>query len=517
MLRLLSIALLFDNIILRCLLQTVKLGPMITSTSPDTNTNSTATPIRVRMAPSPTGFFHVGSARTALFNYLFARHTGGTFVLRIEDTDTERNEAQFEQIIYDGMAWLGLATDEGPTSGGEFGPYRQSERFDLYRQYAQQLVESGAAYPAYETADELAAMREEQRALKQPPRYNGAHRDLTPEQRAAFESEGRKPVLRLRVPDGETGWNDLVYGDISWQNREIDDFVIAKSDGAPTYNFACVVDDALMKISHVIRGEDGLSNTPRQILIYQALGFALPRFAHLPFLLGSDRKKLSKRHGAVNLLDYSGQGILPQTMFNYLALLGWNPGEGETQEIFTEQELIEKFTLESVNKAGAIFDAEKLQWMNIQYLKTMPIDDFIALAQPHLQGLLPDAIDDYTRRAIDMARDRIRSTADIRGSATYFFNDEFEVDEAGANKHLTTESRVLLGQLHERLSSLAEWTHDGIEDAIRTLSEELNIKPAALIHLTRMAVSGRTVGPSLFELLEVLGRARVLRRMQQVL
>jgi len=474
-----------------------------------------SSPVRVRMAPSPTGFFHVGSARTALFNYLFARHHGGTLVLRIEDTDTQRNESHFEQIIYDGMAWLGLSTDEGPQQGGDFGPYRQSERFDLYRDYANKLVENGGAYLAYETAEELAAMREEQRANKQPPRYNGAHRDLTPDQRTAFEAEGRKAVVRFRVPEGETSWDDLVYGHISWKNPEIDDFVIAKSDGAPTYNFACVVDDALMKISHVIRGEDGLSNTPRQILIYQALGFAAPRFAHLPFLLGADRKKLSKRHGAVNLLDYDGEGILPQAMFNYLSLLGWNPGDGETQELFTEAELIEKFTLESVNKAGAIFDTEKLQWMNIQYLKNMPITEFIELARPQLDGLLPPALDDYTLKAIDLARDRIRSLEDIQGTAGYFFSDEFAVDAAGATKHLTTDSRALLVRLEAGLAELSDWTHDSIEGVIRALSEELGVKPAALIHPSRMAVSGRTVGPSLFELLEVLGRERVLRRLQR--
>jgi len=467
------------------------------------------------MAPSPTGIMHVGNARTALFNYLFARHHGGTFVLRIEDTDTLRNQPEFEQIIYESMAWLGLETDENPQTGGAYGPYRQSERFDIYRNYVQQLIAVGAAYPAYETAEELDAMREAQKAQKLPPRYTGAHRDLTPEQRAAFEAEGRKAVIRFRVPEGETSWNDIVRGHINWKNKEIDDFVILKSDGGPTYNFACVIDDALMKITHVIRGEDGANNTPRQLMIYHALNFTVPQFAHLPFLLGHDRSKLSKRHGAVNLLDFRDQGLLPQAVFNYLALLGWNPGEGETQELFTREELIQKFTLESVNKAGAIFDMEKLQWMNVQYLKKMPIDEFIALARPHLNGLLTETVDDYTRSAIDMARERIRNIEEIASAATYFFSDEFEVDAAGAGKHLTPESGVLLGQLQERLAALPQWTHDGIEGAIRTLAEELGIKPAALIHPSRMAVSGRTVGPSLFELLEVLGRDRVLRRMQK--
>jgi glutamyl-tRNA synthetase len=239
------------------------------------------------MAPSPTGKMHVGNARTALFNYLFARHHGGTFVLRIEDTDAIRNDVAFEQVIFEAIKWLGLDPDEGPQVGGDFGPYRQSERFGLYNEYLNQLLESGAAYKAYETSEELAAMKAEQQANKQPPRYNGAHRDLTPEQRATLEAEGRKAVVRFRVPEGETGWDDLVRGNVTWQNKEIDDFVIAKSEGGPTYNFACVIDDALMKISHVIRGEDGLSNTPRQLMLYKALGFEPPLFAHLRFCWGA--------------------------------------------------------------------------------------------------------------------------------------------------------------------------------------------------------------------------------------
>jgi glutamyl-tRNA synthetase len=476
--------------------------------------NRSNSSIRVRMAPSPTGFFHVGSARTALFNYLFARHNGGTFVLRIEDTDQQRNDPEFEKVIYDAMAWLGLETDEGPQQGGECGPYRQSERFEIYRDYARQLVEKNLAYPAYETPDELAAMKAEQAANKQPPRYNGAHRDLSPEERASFEAAGRKAVIRLRVPEGSTGWRDGVYGEITWRNQELDDFVILKSDGAPTYNFACAIDDALMKISHVIRGEDGLSNTPRQILIYEALGFAVPIFAHLPFLLGADRKKLSKRHGAVNLLEFGEAGVLPPAMFNYLALLGWNPGDGETQEIFSRDELLERFTLEGVNKASAIFDADKLAWMNVQYLKALPIEEFTTLAAPYLEHIA-DAMaaqPEYSARALELARQRIHGLPDISRAATYFFSDDYEADPAALQKHNTPEAKQLLQELRARFDALPDWTHDAIEVAIRALAEERGVKPAALIHPTRVAVSGHTVGPSLFELLEVLGRERVLRR-----
>jgi glutamyl-tRNA synthetase len=485
------------------------------------------------MAPSPTGFFHVGSARTALFNYLFARHFGGTFILRIEDTDASRSVPAFEQIIYDAMAWLGLDADEGPQNGGGCGPYRQSERFEIYRGFADKLIEKGLAYRAYETSDELAAMKAEQAAQKQPPRYNGAHRDLTDAQRAAFEAEGRKAVVRFLVPESEIGWRDLVHGDTKWQSKEIDDFVIQKSDGSPTYNFACAIDDAQMQISHVIRGEDGLSNTPRQILIYNALNFDVPHFAHLPFLLGPDRKKLSKRHGAINLLDYAAQGILPQAMFNYLALLGWNPGEGETQEIFSRKELIEKFSLEGVNKSGAIFDAEKLAWMNTQYIKALPYEEFAEMAAPQLKDVESEinADPEYSRRALLLARERMgtfasvedlsdgekttRFETDLSGGAKYFFSDDFPFDEKGLQKHGTPEAKTLLQELNARFIALPDWNHDAIENAIRALAEEKNLKPAAFIHPARIAVSGRTVGPSLFELLEVLGRERVSRRIEK--
>lgn len=471
--------------------------------------------IRVRMAPSPTGFFHVGSARTALFNYLFARHMNGTFVLRIEDTDQTRGSQEYEDVIYEALAWLGLDADEGPKQGGPYGPYRQSERTDIYKQYAAQLLEAGKAYYAYETPAELAAMREEQSKNKQPPRYNGAHRDLTPEQRAAFEAEGRKGALRLKMPEGNTVFEDAVYGSISWKNSDIDDFVIAKSDGGPTYNFACVVDDYLMKMSHVIRGEDGLSNTPRQCAIYDALGFERPIFAHLPFLLDDKRKKLSKRFAPVNLLDYRDNGTLPDAVFSYLSLLGWNPGGGETQEIFSREELIERFTLQGVNKAGAIFDTKKLEWVNTAFLKAMPIEEFIALASPYLEAIEDEINVDpaYGRAAIEMARERIHGIADIARTAIYFFTDDFPIDEAGREKHLTSENLANAAKLRERFAALTSWTAAEIEGVVRTLSEELGIKVALLVHPTRMLVSGQTVGPSLWELLEFLGQERVLRRM----
>ena len=476
-------------------------------------------PIRVRMAPSPTGLFHVGSARTALFNFLFARHHRGTFVLRIEDTDQSRGTSEFEKVIYDALEWLGLYADEGPQQGGPLGPYRQSERFGSYAVLAHELVEKGAAYYAFETPEELAAMREEQQQNKQAPRYNGAHRDLSSDQIAEFKREGRKGVLRLRIPDGETAFDDAVYGNIAWKNENIDDFVICKSDGGPTYNFACAIDDHLMEISHVIRGEDGLSNTPRQLLIYQAFGWAPPVFAHLPFLLGPDGKKLSKRNAdTVSLLDFGApdKGIFADAMFNYLAFLGWNPGGGETKEFFSRSELISAFTLESVNKSGAIFDIDKLNWMNVAYLKSLPIAEFASLAKPHLPMLETElqTNEDYALQALDMARQRIHSIGDITRNATYFFSDDFAQDEKGA-KHLTPENLEREAKLRARFEQLETWDAASLEGAIRELAETEEVKVAALVHPTRMLVSGQTVGPSLWELLEFLGRERVLRRMEQ--
>ncbi len=466
------------------------------------------------MAPSPTGFLHIGNARTALFNYLFARHTGGTFVLRVEDTDQARGSLEYEEVIYRSLDWLGLGFDESPQLSGDFGPYRQSERFEIYRQHAARLLASGHAYYAYETPAELAEMRELQAKNKQPPRYNGAHRNLSDAQRAAFEAQGRKGVLRLRIPDDKITFPDAVYGEISWNGSDIDDFVIAKSDGGPTYNFACAVDDHLMQITHVIRGEDGLSNTPRQCLLYDAFGWERPIFAHLPFLLGKDRKKLSKRNAdTVSLLDFSE--ILPDAMFNYLALLGWNQGGGETQEIYSRAELIAAFTLEGVNKAGAIFDVEKLRWMNIAHLKALPIAEFYALAAPHLETLEDEINSDpqYGLAALEMARERIHNLPDIARTATYFFTDEFAVDETGKSKHLTLENLQNAAKLHAKFEALTAWDAAQIEQTVRELSEELGVKVALLVHPTRMLISGQTVGPSLWELLEFLGKERVLRRM----
>ncbi len=487
-------------------------------------------PVRVRMAPSPTGFFHVGSARTALFNFLLARHTKGTFILRVEDTDQSRGSDEYEKVIYDALDWLGLFPDEGPKQGGAHGPYRQSERFETYAALANQLLENGRAYHAFETSEELAQMRADQAANKQAPRYNGAHRNLSEEQIAAFRAEGRKPVLRLRVPEGTTQFDDLVYGSITWKNAEIDDFVIAKSDGGPTYNFACACDDHLMEISHVIRGEDGLSNTPRQLLIYKAFEWDVPYFAHLPFILNKERKKYSKRDGASNLLAAGERGVRPDAMFNFLALLGWNPGKGETQEIFSRDELIARFSLEGVNKAGAIFDEERLAWMNAQYLKAIPFEEFFNLVRPSLEKY--DLSDEaYTRRAVEMARERLHGLPDIAegdnaakfygvgnfdNGANYFFSDDFPMDETGEAKHLTPENLALLTQLSDKLKALETFDAASIEAAIRAQSAESNVKVAALVHPTRLAVSGKTVGPSLWELLEALGRERVLRRLDKL-
>ena len=518
--------------------------------------------IRVRMAPSPTGMLHVGSAHTAMFNWLFARHHGGTFILRIEDTDMARNTAESLQSIFDGFRWIGLDWDEGPEDAGvrvqegetyegflarvlengqrgDAGPYFQTQRLHLYQEYAQKLLDSGKAYRCYCTPEELEQSREEQKARGvKAPKYSGRCRQLTPEQEAAFVAEGRKPCLRLRVSDeGVTAFDDLVRGRIEFENKEIDDLIILRSNGYPTYHFCVVVDDMLMRITHVIRGEEHISNTPPQIIMYQALGFPVPQFAHLPLLLGRDRKKLSKRHGATEIFAYRDKGVLPEAMFNFLALIGWSPGEGETQEIFTREEIIQRFSLEHVSKAGGIFDLEKLEWMNATYIRTMDLAKLLDACLPFLTnaGLLPmnplthepsdlsessmnRDIDPLTRayalRVLDLTRERMRYLPDVVELTNYFFTDDFPRDEKAVAKWLSdTETLERLKILRDRFNELGAWTITTLENVVRSYADEIGQPAAKLIHPLRVACTGRTVGPGLFETMEALGKERCLRRL----
>ncbi|MCS6863108.1 MAG: glutamate--tRNA ligase [Abditibacteriales bacterium] len=510
--------------------------------------------VRVRMAPSPTGRLHVGSAHTALFNYLFARHHGGTFILRIEDTDMTRNTAESLQSIFDGLRWLGLDWDEGPEDAGvraregetyqdylqrvlangergEAGPYFQTQRLPLYEEHARKLLESGKAYRCYCTPEELEQSREEQKARGvKAPKYSGRCRQLSAEQEAAFVAEGRKPCLRLRVSDeGVTAFDDLVRGRIEFENKEIDDLILLKSNGYPTYHFGVVVDDALMRITHVIRGEEHISNTPPQILMYEALGFPVPQFAHLPLLLGRDRKKLSKRHGATEIFAYRDKGVLPEAMFNFLALIGWSPGEGETQEIFTREELIQRFSLAHVSKASGIFDLEKLEWMNATYIRQMDLEQLLDACLPYLQqaGLLPlspvnslshEPMNPLTRayalRVLALTRERMRYLPDVVEQTNYFFTDDFPRDAKAVAKWLSdAETQERLKVLRDRLSQVGAWTITTLENVVRQYADEIGQPAARLIHPLRVACTGRTVGPGLFETMAVLGRERCLKRL----
>lgn len=477
--------------------------------------------VRVRFAPSPTGSLHIGGARTALFNWLFARNQGGTFILRIEDTDRERSTEESARSILEVLTWLGLDWDEGPYKGGPYGPYRQSDRLPHYHAAAERLIAAGLAYPCYCTQEELVQRREE--ALRQglPPRYDGRCRDLSPAERQAREAEGRKPALRVKGPQpGETVVEDLVRGTVTFDNEKMmDDFVIMKSDGWPAYNFACAVDDAAMAVSHVIRAEEHLSNTPRQIYLCALLGYPVPQFAHAPMILAPDRSKLSKRHGAVAVEEFRAAGYLPEAIVNYLSLLGWSPGD--EQEIMSLDEIARRFTLDRVNKTAAIYDVEKLTWLNGNYIRSADLDHLADLLVPRLQeaGLLGASVEVPTREWIKgllaAGRDRVRTLGEMPELFRYFFSEPASYDEKGARKYFTPEAADRLSHARDALAAAHPFTADEAERAYRALAEELGISAGHLIHPTRLALTGRTVGPSLFDVIALLGRDRCLARLDR--
>ncbi|MFA4016367.1 MAG: hypothetical protein RUDDFDWM_001470 [Candidatus Fervidibacterota bacterium] len=471
--------------------------------------------VRVRIAPAPTGALHVGTARTALFNWLFARKHGGCFLLRIEDTDRERSKPEFVEQILEGLMWLGLDWDEEPIY--------QSQRLQLYRDEAQRLLEEGKAYQCFCTPEELEERRKYMLSQGMAPKYDRHCRQLDESDRKRLMREGRKYVLRFAMPiEGEISFYDLVRGEISVRNEELDDFVILKSDGFPTYNFACVVDDHHMRITHVIRGEDHIPNTPRQIHLYTALGYEVPRFAHLPLLLGSDRSKLSKRHGATSLLEYRKIGILPEAMFNFLALLGWSPGGLEGEEIFSRDELIERFDITHVKPSGAIFNFEKLLWMNSQYIRMCDIKRLTKLCMPYLRdaNLISDTPSEseakLVERSIELVRDRMKLLSEAPSLCDFFFREPVEYDSGGVQKWLTKEGvDELLEELAIRLEGLEQFDAKTVESTLRKLASERNIQAAHIIHPTRVAVTGKTVGPGLFELMEVVGKDACVRRLKK--
>jgi len=468
--------------------------------------------VRVRIAPSPSGFLHVGTARTAVYNFLFARHHGGKFILRIEDTDTARSSEEMVQAILDGMKWLGLDWDEGPIF--------QSRRNDLYREWGQKLAVSGHSYWCFCTPEELEERRKTAIAQKIAWKYDRKCLKLLPEEVEAQKKAGKPAALRLKVPEGKTSFKDLVSGLLERESADIEDMVCLRSDGRPTYNFAVVVDDYDMKISHVIRGNDHISNTFKQILLYRALNLSPPEFGHLPLILGADKKKVSKREGAVAVTDYRDLGYFPETMLNFLTLLGWSPGDG--REIMSKEELIAAFSMERVNAANPVFDEQKLEWMNGEYIRKFSDEELLERVFPFLEkaGLVkPDmktALRGYLLKVISLLKERCRLLTDFAGLGDYFFKEEFEYDPKGTEKQFADPKAA------ERLTKVAgvwkelEPFSKGItEDALRILSEKEGEKAAAFIHPIRLAITGKTMGPSLFDIVETLGRDRVLARLSR--
>lgn len=475
--------------------------------------------VRVRFAPSPTGHLHVGGARTALFNWLFARNQGGTFILRIEDTDKERSTEESYRGIVDAMRWLGLSWDEGPETGGDWGPYFQSERRDGYREWVEKLRADERAYPCFCTPEELAERKEAMKKTGQNPKYDGKCRDLAPETVQDLLSQGRPHVVRLKTSDdGAIEFADLVHGKIAVPARQIDDFIIVKSDGYPTYNFACAVDDTRMEISHIIRGDDHLSNTPRQVLIYEALGVAPPAFAHVPLIMGPDKARLSKRHGSTSIQQFRDDGYLAEAMVNYLALLGWS--YDDSAQLFTADELVEKFSLDRVSDTPAIFDYKKLLWMNGEHMRKRPVEERVQLVMPHLEeaGLVTDPVDGETltfvKQVVEVVGDRLKMPQDIVELSDFFFLDEVEHEEKAAEKFL---KRHYVGPafriLEDRLGKLHAYNELGIEELMRGLATEMGLKAGELIHPVRVALTGRRHSPGIFEVMTLLGREKVLERL----
>jgi nondiscriminating glutamyl-tRNA synthetase len=478
--------------------------------------------IRVRYAPSPTGHLHIGNARTALFNYLYARSLGGKFIIRIEDTDVKRNVAGGEESQLKYLKWLGMDWDESIDIGGGYGPYRQTERLDLYKEYWQDLIDRGLAYRCYCTEEELEQEREEQTSRGETPHYSGRHRDLTEEQRQAFEAEGRVPSVRFRVPENKTyAWDDMVKGSISFDTTEMGDFVIVKKDGIPTYNFAVVVDDYLMKISHVLRGEDHISNTPRQLMIYEALNWEAPKFAHMTLIVNESRKKLSKRDESIIqfIEQYDDLGYLPEALFNFIALLGWSP-EGE-QEIFSHDQLVEVFTAERLSKSPAVFDTQKLSWMNGEYLKKIDLDRLVDLCLPHLQkaGRVAEQLDEAGRVWVTalaaLYQEKLRAASDIVALTDLFFAETVEDEEEAAVVLAEEQVPVVLAAFLTKVkeNDAEAFTVDGIKDWIKAVQKETGFKGKQLFMPIRAALTGQTHGSDLNQSISLLGRDKVINRL----
>lgn len=510
-------------------------------------TDSSENTIRVRFAPSPTGHLHVGGARTALYNWLYARKTGGVFVLRIEDTDAQRSTRESYEGILRGMRWLGLNWDEGPDIGGDYGPYVQSARGVLYHTDAARLIEEGKAYHCFCSLERLEELRLEQKEKKLPIKYDGLCRSLSVEDADEKIKAGEPHVLRFRMPEeGEARFRDIVRGDFKVANTELDDFILIKSDGFPTYNFAVVVDDARMKISHVIRGDDHISNTSRQVHIYLALGYKVPKFAHLPMILGGDRTRLSKRHGAVSIDWYADQQYLPDAMVNYLALLGWS--FDDRQELFSRKALTDKFSLKKVSKNPAMFDNDKMEYINAEHFKKMspaqkvmhvyhvlkdegyiPGDFHVDLEKPVDLKLVPGTEpltgngektenDELGRLFLIVSAlgNRLKLLKDAPGHIGYFYKDDYEVDKNAVETHLMRrEVPARLERLADALDGLNYFDRERVEEAVRALADEMEIEAGELIHPSRVALTGGTVSPDIFQVIVLLGKGKTVERLRK--
>lgn len=476
--------------------------------------------VRVRFAPSPTGYLHIGGARTALFNWLFARKMGGKLILRIEDTDTERLKEDSVSQILTSLKWLGLNWDEGPEVGGEYGPYYQSERQEIYLQYAKQLLKEGKAYYCFCTAEDLEKARELQRQAKQPFRYAGTCREMSVEEAERRIAAGEKYSVRIKIPkEGTITVPDLIHGDVTFNLNQFDDFVIVKSNGMPTYNFAVVIDDHLMGMTHVLRAEEHLSNTPKQLLIYEALGFEPPKFGHMPMILAPDRSKLSKRHGATSVEEFRDQGYLAEAIVNYLTLLGWGPGD--EREIFSLEETVKLFELEQMSKKAAVYDTKKLTWMNGQYLSELPLEKILPAAEEFfLKAGLVDKNwlaenKEYFTQLVDTVRVRVKTLQEVVDASVYFFHDVEAYDEKGVTKHFTAENIPVLEKCIDALEADSEFSLASTEQIYNQLAEEIGISLGKLIHPTRLALTGRTVSPGMFDVMVLLGKERTVARLKK--
>lgn len=493
--------------------------------------------IRVRFAPSPTGYLHIGNVRTALFNYLFAKKHNGTFILRIEDTDFDRVKKEYEESILEDLKWLGLIWDEGPDCGGNYGTYRQSEKLNLYKELADKLLKERKAYKCFCSEEELNKKRKESLSKGIPPRYDGKCCNLLSEEIISYEQKGIKPSIRFKVDNGLIEFEDMVRGKMTFKGSDIGDFVILRSDGVSAYNFAVTVDDALMKITHVIRGEDHLSNTPRQILLNQAMGFDSPHFAHLSMILGHDKSRLSKRHGAESVTELREEGYLPEAVINYLSLLGWSPppppppqvgrekGRGDIpkedgREIMPLADIIKNFSIERVSKSPAVFDIKKLKWINSHYIKTKDISELTKITLPYFAkaGISVDTVDiNWLYKVVDTIRDNIETLSEIDKYAGIFFNENIKIESENLEILKDNTAMEVLKLFKDMIETEEIITGVIADKIILEIKEKTNIKGKKLMMPIRIALTGKTEGPELKKIMEVLGKERIIKRVNKVI